>query len=32
MHDHDDVQVFRQWMILRTLNARRYGMWVRKRA
>jgi len=32
MHDHDDLQVFRQWMILRTLGARRHGMSVRELA
>src|ERR1017187_10279085 len=32
MHDHDDLQVFRQWMVLRTLAARRYGMSVRELA
>jgi hypothetical protein len=28
-NDHDDLQVFRQWMILRTLGARRHGMSIR---
>jgi len=32
MHDQDDLQVFRQWMILRTLGARRHGMSVRELA
>ncbi len=32
MHDHDDLQVVRQWMILRTLGARRHGMSVRELA
>ena len=26
MNDGDDLQVFRQWMVLRTLAARRLGM------
>jgi predicted DNA-binding transcriptional regulator YafY len=29
MNDHDDLQVFRQRMILRTLGARRNGMTIR---
>jgi predicted DNA-binding transcriptional regulator YafY len=32
MNDNDDVQVFRQWMILHTLAARRFGMSVREMA
>jgi predicted DNA-binding transcriptional regulator YafY len=32
MHDSDDLQVFRQWVILRTLAARRHGMSIRELA
>ncbi len=32
MNDHDDLQVIRQWIILRTLTARRHGMSIRELA
>ena len=32
MHDHDDLQVVRQWMMLRTLGTRRFGMSARELA
>ncbi len=32
MNENDDVEVFRQWMIPHTSNARRYGMSVRELA